>query len=740
MLKRTLVMTGATVLSALGIFSTVIYAAGAGVSIGDSSPEELFTGSLSSHYLLLSSNGVVSAWGDNTYGQCGEEPCDTVDDINYIDFENKVTKVLAGNDFSLALDENNIAWGWGNNIKFQLGIQSSAADGEQTNFSNPVKISENITDIAAGEDFSVLLNSDGELLFSGMGNADTLEVLELPQADDENSNIELIAAGYDNIIAVDEKNTVYWLKTDMEFSETAELPKDMNIEAAVVGRDHFVLKCSDRDNTYIYTCGDNSKSQLGTEGTEYSQTPVQILSLPHSEYEYVNIFAGKYNVTVDAWNNMSDSDPVTEYRWGTGCCDIDYSGECSEADAIPQPETMHPYRQLIAVGADKYMAFEYVNGGVMLYGTDSNSVRTIPMVETDDDPQTVFKYQYDNTEYQAYTVNFVKLNEDKFQEENKRYDETSGEYTDKYLLWEFVDEHHFRAKIKDFAVGTRKDVGIVRLSKAVTGENRSIACIGAEVWNFRIGNIMLTSDEQVIEYGHEDGTVIPIKVYKMSYRRQEEISLPSDTPVFYEEPGEITEETSLGLYIYGLPDGVGANVVWNESGDAEIRLSGNSSENIGGETRIKYSLIHIWNADEIQGKIGDYELENTMLNVASGSISGFKIYDVRYDIKSLRLLNENGEELSFVPNGGFIAEVCFNKAGDDGTKDTLIMAAYDPDGNLIYTDSVTAYFAEAYDHKFAFYVPAIYNNIDTIKVFVWDSFDSMIPMSDQEVKSNAVVS
>ena len=114
--------------------------------------------------------------------------------------------------------------------------------------------------------------------------------------------------------------------------------------------------------------------------------------------------------------------------------------------------------------------------------------------------------------------------------------------------------------------------------------------------------------------------------------------------------------------------------------------------------------------------------------------------NVRYDITSLRLLNENGGELSFVPNGGFIAEVCFNKAGDDGTKDTLIMAAYDPDGNLIYTDSVTAYFAEAYDHKFAFYVPAIYNNIDTIKVFVWDSFDSMIPMSDQEVKSNAVVS
>lgn len=120
MLKKVLYMTGVTVLASLGIFSTAIYADGAGLPIGDSSAEELFTGSISSHYILLSSNGVVSTWGDNTYGQCGEDPCDYIDSINYIDFENKITKVSAGNGFSLALDESNSAWGWAAIQSFSL--------------------------------------------------------------------------------------------------------------------------------------------------------------------------------------------------------------------------------------------------------------------------------------------------------------------------------------------------------------------------------------------------------------------------------------------------------------------------------------------------------------------------------------------------------------------------------------------------------------------------------------------
>ena len=145
------------------------FAAGGAISISDDSSATLFTGSASSHYLILSSNGVVSAWGDNSFGQCGTEPCDTITDINYIDFESKIIKVVAGNGFSIALDENNTAWGWGNNLEFQLGISRPTSAGTPTQFSSPQRIADNIIDIEAGEGFSILLNENGGRLLSGLG-------------------------------------------------------------------------------------------------------------------------------------------------------------------------------------------------------------------------------------------------------------------------------------------------------------------------------------------------------------------------------------------------------------------------------------------------------------------------------------------------------------------------------------------------------------------------------------------
>lgn len=50
------------------------FAAGGGAMAGDRSSSVLFTGSASDHFLLLSSGGVVTAWGSNSYGQCGAAP------------------------------------------------------------------------------------------------------------------------------------------------------------------------------------------------------------------------------------------------------------------------------------------------------------------------------------------------------------------------------------------------------------------------------------------------------------------------------------------------------------------------------------------------------------------------------------------------------------------------------------------------------------------------------------------
>lgn len=715
-MKKKIIFISSFILITGAAIANTVFADGAGFYPGDSSGEVMFTGASSSHYLLLSSGGVVSALGDNEYGQCGTMPSSTQSDISYIDFKTKITKVSAGKNFSMALDETGEAYGWGNNTVSQLAHH---ADTSAMQFSEPVKMGVDIADIAAGDDFSVMLDTDGRILISGTDRSYVMKTADIL----DDTKIYQIAAGYNNIVAAGENNTVYWLTPDGDNLLTAEMPQGISVNSMAVGREHIVLLCDDEENEYIYTWGSNEKYQIGDPDIKEAATPVNVLTIPKSEYQHISIYAGEYSVIVNAWNNLSFYEGAKEYSWGTGLFEIS-EGRC-ESEPVMSPEESQCYYQMIALGADKYMAYDYLNCNVMLCSYESGNIVSIPLLEYEDDVKVFLSYAYDSTAYQSYKLNFVKLNEERFDDENKLVDESTGEYTDKYFYWEYVDEHHFKAKIKSFTSNQFKDMGIVKLSKEVSGESREIFGYGPEIWNFRVGNIVLDSNVQTISYGNEDGTIIPITAHRRTYGSNREIKLPADIPVFYEEPGEITEETPLGLYIYGLPEGVKADVVWNENENMEIRLSGNSSVYNGGETYIKYSLINIWDSDKITGKIGDYELGNTLLNISNSRVLGFSIDGVNYDITDLRLFSEIGYELDFIPNGDFVAEVKFRKSGDDETKDTFIIAMYDVDGNLIYMDSLTARFAENYDYKYGFAIPYIRKNIASIKVFVWDDLESM---------------
>ncbi|MGB9858596.1 MAG: Ig-like domain-containing protein [Moorellaceae bacterium] len=93
-----------------------------------------------SHSLALRSDGTVWAWGKNTYGRLGDGTTTNrttpvqVKGPNGNGYLTDVVAVAAGCDFSLALRSDGSVWAWGNNSYGQLG------DNTSNSYSTPVQV------------------------------------------------------------------------------------------------------------------------------------------------------------------------------------------------------------------------------------------------------------------------------------------------------------------------------------------------------------------------------------------------------------------------------------------------------------------------------------------------------------------------------------------------------------------------------------------------------------------------
>lgn len=635
------------------VCNVTAFAAGGAVNIGDTNGETLFTGSSATHSLILSSNGVVSAWGNNSHGQCGAEACDYVSEINYIEFEDKITKVAAGDGFSIALDENNVAWGWGDNEKFQLGISRPTGAGTPTHFFKPQEISGNIVDIAAGTDFSILLTEKGEVLFSGMKKSDVLKKFELPLVDNSSTKIKKIAANYNNAVAIGNDNTIFLWKSEETSARVVQLSEIEEVQNVIVGKEHFVIRALKEGNIEFYSFGDNSKKQLGVSTVENNDVPILTLSIPFEENEKITEFAGEYYTIVNVWNTLSPNDKVTEYYWGTDF--LSFDGERVIKENATEPENNNKQYQIISVSEKGITAFDYINNTVITLGADE-MFDNIPLVCPDKIVDTMYEYQYNNIDYHTYKVNFVKLDEKKFLSEKE-----------KYVYWEFVDEHTFRVKVKNFinAIGNSKtniSLSAIILPKEVTGENRTIGAYGPSIWNFNANDELYKSDNIEITHGDEDEKAFTVSCYEISNRTEKPLNITSDIKVFYGSPGEITEKTKLGLYLYGLPKGTSAVISDITDNTFKVILSGNSTSDMDYDTDIK--ICYIRTSDNQTGEcIGDFDLNKTEVFARECDISGVKIKALENTAEKITVSGtltkgkEDGQIITINISGGEFADM-----------------------------------------------------------------------------------
>lgn len=641
------------------------FAAGGAISISDDSSATLFTGSASSHYLILSSNGVVSAWGDNSFGQCGTEPCDTITDINYIDFESKIIKVVAGNGFSIALDENNTAWGWGNNLEFQIGISRPTSAGTPTQFSSPQRIADNIIDVAAGEGFSILLNENGEILLSGLGNADTLRVINLPQIDTSAPKIKYITANYNNVVAIDENDYVFLWRADIQSAEVIELSNVDEVQTVAAGKEHIIIRCLNGENVEFYGFGDNSKSQLGIMNVYEATEPILVLSILYEPNQHIAEFAGEYNTVINVWNNLSARDMMQEYHWGTY---IVFQGNGNDIAMIDQvtigePEQNMVDYQIIAISDENNIGFNFVTNEIIIYNY-FQSLESIPIIEPTDTIETMYEYQYEDVDHHNYTVNFIKIDEDKF---------SDGNNDEQYLHWEYVSENQFKVKVKEFINGLGNN-GInpaqstIFINKELTGENRNVGTYGPSIWNFDIKDEIFKTEVTDVIHGGEDGVEIVVSAFVLRNREEVPLNIPSDVSIFYESPGMITENTKLGLYLYGLPEGTTGTISDISENTFKIALSGNSTADMDYDSFIKLCYIRTEDEHANGEVVGDFNLNEVSVYAGERQLRGLSIKAIENTPETLTISGtltkgkENGKVINVSISGGTFAEQLYTDA------------------------------------------------------------------------------
>jgi len=152
------------------------------------------------HTIALKADGTVWAWGENTYGQlggftttetcvratisygCSTTPVQVLGESGVDNLEN-ISKISTNpyGEHNLALDNSGNVWAWGDNSQGQLG--NGATGGTS---STPVKVLNvsgsgpltDVVDIAAGENWSLAVKSDGTVWAWGSDSYGNLGMMQ----------------------------------------------------------------------------------------------------------------------------------------------------------------------------------------------------------------------------------------------------------------------------------------------------------------------------------------------------------------------------------------------------------------------------------------------------------------------------------------------------------------------------------------------------------------------------------
>ncbi|MGO0060210.1 Ig-like domain-containing protein [Brevibacillus fluminis] len=154
--------------------------------------------------LALQNNGIVWGWGDNASGQLtfAETKQTTPRQITAL---TNVTTMAAGKSHSLAATSDGKVYAWGDNQYGQLGNQASGPK-VLTPVEIPALAGKNVVQLAAGDGFSVALTANGDVYTWGLNNQGQLGLgnttdTKIPTKVPGLGGVKEIAAGNSHVLA-----------------------------------------------------------------------------------------------------------------------------------------------------------------------------------------------------------------------------------------------------------------------------------------------------------------------------------------------------------------------------------------------------------------------------------------------------------------------------------------------------------------------------------------------------------
>ena len=240
-----------------------------------------------SHTISLRTDGKVFTWGDNTYGQLGNGTVKTSDEPVEVTFPEGtiITQIAAGENHNVALDSNGNVWTWGRNNNYQIG-------NTRANQYTPYKVSNlpKVIKISAGNNNTMVITENNELYAWGLNaygdlGLGTYTNKVLPKKVKGIHDIIDISGGKSHYIALNRAGEVFVTGSNL-YGQLGigdnEIGKINEFQKVEIKDKIGTIDAGDISNIattvdgYVYTWGGNTYSTLGTGDKENKNVPTKL--------------------------------------------------------------------------------------------------------------------------------------------------------------------------------------------------------------------------------------------------------------------------------------------------------------------------------------------------------------------------------------------------------------------------------------------------------------------------------